>query len=98
MHSDNLLLPSPHSTHTFFQERLCCQFGWGYRLLHIFIGFLVLGMVGTVIAFTEPKLVQFMLDRLPMQSPALAKQFTDVAIKSGIYKDTPKKDKKKKKE
>lgn len=53
-------------------------------------------MVGTVVAFTEPQLVQFLLDRLPMQSPALAKKFTDVAIKSGIYKDTPKKAKKKK--
>jgi hypothetical protein len=79
-----------------FQERLCCEFGWHFRLLHVFIGFLALAMVGTVVAFSEPQLVQFLLDRLPMQSPALAKQFTDVAIKSGIYKDTPKKAKKKK--
>ena len=62
----------------------------------MFIGFLALGLVGTVVAFTESELVQFLLDRLPMQSPALAKQFTDVAIKSGIYKESRKKDKKKK--
>ena len=49
-----------------------------------------------MVAFSEPRLVQFLLDRLPMQSPALAKQFTQVAIKSGIYKETPKKGKKKK--
>ena len=78
------------------QEKLCCSYGWSFRLLHIFIGFLALGMVGTVVAFTEPRLVQFMLDRLPMQSPALAKQFTQVAIKSGLYKDTPSKKGKKK--
>ena len=79
------------------QDRLCCSYGWSYRFLHVFIGFLTLGIVGTVVAFTEPRLVQFMLDRLPMQSPALAKQFTQVAIKSGIYKETNKKAKKKKK-
>lgn len=86
------LLPLPLN----LQDKLCCTYGWSYRILHIFIGFLALGMVGTVVAFTEPQLVQFMLERLPMQSPALAKQFTEVAIKSGIYKDTPKKGKRKK--
>lgn len=81
----------------FLQEKLCCSYGWSFRLLHLLVGVLTLGLVGTVVAFTEPKLVQFMLDRLPMQSPALAKQFTQVAIKSGIYRDTSSKKGKKKK-
>lgn len=78
------------------QDRLCCNYGWSYRLLHIFIGFLALSGVGTVVAFSEPKLVQFLLDRLPMQSTDMLKQFIQVAKKSGVYKETPKKPKKKK--
>ena len=51
------------------QEYLCCDYGWSYRFLHIVVGLILLSIVGTVVGLSEPKLVGFILDRLPVDNP-----------------------------
>lgn len=47
---------------------MCCD-GWVYRGLHVFVGVVLLSLVGSLVGWSEPQLVGFILDRLPVDNP-----------------------------
>lgn len=51
------------------QEYLCCSYGWSYRCLHIVVGVVLVTAVGTAVGLFEPRLVDFIMDRLPTDNP-----------------------------
>lgn len=50
------------------QETVCCD-GWIYRGLHVLVGVVLLSAVGSLVGWSEPQLVGFILDRLPVDNP-----------------------------
>ena len=84
---------SPLSPH---QEYFCCGFGWSYRLLHVTIGFLCLSVVGAVMGMSEPRLLQFVADRLPVKQSQIAMRLIATARRTGRLPPEPHKKKLKK--
>ena len=65
------------------QESFCCGRGWHYRLLHIFIGFLCLLVVGTVVGLCEPHLLHFIVTRLPVKENRLTMNIINTYRRAG---------------
>jgi len=65
------------------EEYFCCGFGWSYRLLHVTIGFLCLSVVGAVMGVSEPRLLQFVADRLPVKQSQIAMRLIATARRTG---------------
>lgn len=61
------------------QIYLCCNYGWSYRFAHIGIGAVLLFVTGAVVFSTEPEIVRFLVDRMPVQSSAASRWFARVA-------------------
>lgn len=49
--------------------------------MHIGIGVVLLFVTGAVVFLTEPQLVRFLLDRMPVQSSATSRWFAQVAAR-----------------
>ncbi len=71
------------------QDFFCCKYGWLYRCLHIVVGVVMLGVVGMVIGLSEPELVGFMLDRLPVNN-SVVKQLVSITRTRQASKDAKK--------
>ena len=78
------------------QEYLCCDHGWSYRVLHIAIGLVLLSIVGTAVGLSEPKLLGFILDRLPVDNPVTRLLLERTAAIRGTARTAAKQKKKKK--
>ena len=80
MVAERCLFLSPSLTS---QEHFCCGYGWSYRLAHVFIGFVCLSVVGTMVGLYEPHLMQFIVTHLPVKESRLAMTIINTYRRAG---------------
>lgn len=74
------------------QEYFCCVYGWSYRLLHVAVGAVLLGVMGMVVGLCEPQLLGFVVDRLPVDNP-ITQQLLLATRGGNIHRSSKKKKK-----